>query len=131
MLELFVFCSKGWWRILRPGLYKGLDESGQSDKVKAVITSLSSMTSHINVKNKQGLTKLATLIKQAGFNDVQVTVKAKSITLVPTSPEADLSAGLADLKAGRYASFKSPSATIAFLSARGKEARKPVTKRSR
>ena len=57
------------------------------------------------MKNKQGLTKLATLIKEAGFNDVKVTVGVSSITLT-SSRETSLKAGLADLKAGRYTSFK-------------------------
>jgi len=55
------------------------------------------MTSYLNVKNKQGLTKLATLIKEAGSNDVKVTVGG--VTHTP-SKETTLKAGLADLKAG-------------------------------
>lgn len=90
------------------------------------------MTSYINVKNKQGLTKLATLIKQAGFNDVKVTVNHKSITLTSTpSNEVNLSAGLADIKAGRYQSFKTPDAAVAFLSSRGKKVKRAIAKRVR
>jgi hypothetical protein len=78
------------------------------------------VTSYINVKNKQGLTKLATLIKQAGFNDVKVTVGSKSITLTPNS-EINLKAGLSDLKSGHYKTFKSVSEGIKFLAARSKK----------
>jgi hypothetical protein len=84
------------------------------------------MTSYLNVKNKHGLTKLATLIKEAGFNDVKVTVKSKSITLTP-SHGVDLSAGLADLKKGNYKAFKSFDEGIKFLESRSKKTRKSVT----
>ena len=88
------------------------------------------MTSYINVKNKQGMTKLASLIKQAGFHDVKVTVNPnKSITLTP-GKEVDLNAGLADLKAGRYVSFKSVDDTIAFLDKQsGKQKKSVIHKR--
>jgi hypothetical protein len=86
------------------------------------------MTSYINVKNKQGLSKLATLIKQAGFNDVKVTIKAKSITLTSGS-DIDLSTGLADLKAGRFVSFKSVGDAADFLSNRTKKVKRKVTGR--
>lgn len=87
------------------------------------------MASYINVKNKQGLTKLATLIREAGFDDVKVTVKDRSITL--TSDNAvNLKAGLADLKAGRYVSFKDPKSAANYLSQRRlKSSRRSVTKR--
>lgn len=78
------------------------------------------MTSYLNVKNKQGLTKLATLINEAGFNDVKVTVGASSITLT-SNRKPSLKAGLADLKAGRYTSFKSVADGIRFLKARSKK----------
>lgn len=87
------------------------------------------MTSYINVKNKQGLTKLASLIKEAGFNDVKVTVKSKSITLTPTE-EINIQAGLTDLKAGRYVSFRTVKDAIAFLDARVKKPNK-LTDRKR
>lgn len=78
------------------------------------------MTAHINDKNKQGITNLASLIKQAGFAGVKVTVKRnKSIILTPRK-EVYLSAGLADLKAERYVSFKSLSDAAAFLDKRSK-----------
>ena len=97
--------------------------------VAAAITAKATiMTSYINVKNKQGLTKLATLIKEAGFNDVKVTVGSKSITLTPNSP-LSFEAGLSDLKAGRYESFKTVGAGIKFLAARGKKTRKSVSRK--
>ncbi len=86
------------------------------------------MTSYLNVKNKQGLSKLATLIKEAGFNDVKVTVGDKYITLTP-SKETTLKAGLADLKAGRYKSFKSVGEGIKFLEARSKKAGESVSRK--
>jgi uncharacterized protein (DUF2141 family) len=86
------------------------------------------MTSYINVKNKQGLYKLATLIKQAGFDDVKVTIKPKSITLTQGN-DKDLSAGLADLKAGRYASFKNVGDAADFLSNRTQKVKRKVTSR--
>lgn len=85
------------------------------------------MTSYLNVKNKQGLTKLATLIKQAGFNDVKVTVGSKSITLTPNS-EVNLKDGLSDLKSGRYKAFKSVSDGVKFLAARSKKVGKSVSR---
>lgn len=84
------------------------------------------MTSYINVKNKAGLTKLATIIKQAGFNAVKVTVKSKSITLSP-STEVDLRAGVSDLKAGRYISFKTVNDAADFLEKRIKKPKKVTT----
>lgn len=87
------------------------------------------MTSRLNVKNKAGLSKLASLIKQAGFDDVQVTVEPnKSITLTP-SKEVDLSAGLADLKARRYVVFKEVDEAVDFLENRTKKSKKPVTRK--
>ncbi len=87
------------------------------------------MTSYINVKNKQGMTKLASLIKQAGFNDVKVTVQPnKSITLTP-GKDIDLRAGLSDLKAGRYTSFKSMEEAVGYLDKRSKKVKKSVTRR--
>lgn len=86
------------------------------------------MTSYINVKNKQGLTKLASLIKEAGFNDVKVIVKSSSITLTPAD-EADIQAGLDDLKAGRYVSFENVDEAAAFLDARIKKAKKSVIRK--
>ena len=88
------------------------------------------MTSRINVKNKVGLTKLATIIKQAGFDDVKVTIKPRSITLTP-STAVDLTAGLSDLKAGRYVSFKNTGSAIKFLSARSKKTAKRSVNRKR
>ena len=84
------------------------------------------MTSYINVKNKQGITKLTSLIKEAGFNDVKVTVGANTITLTP-SPSVDLSAGLADLTSHNYKSFKSVGEGIKFLADRTKKAGKSVS----
>jgi hypothetical protein len=78
------------------------------------------MTSYFNIKNKHGLTKLATLIKEAGFDDVRVTVGSKVITLTPNN-ETGLRAGLSDLKAGRYKSFKSVGDGINFLKSRSKK----------
>ncbi len=75
------------------------------------------MTSYLNVKNKQGLTKLASLIKAAGFNDVKVTVKSKSITLT-ASEKTQFQAGLDDLEAGRFVSFSNVNEAAAFLEAR-------------
>lgn len=86
------------------------------------------MTSYLNVKNKQGLTKLATLIKEAGFNDVKVTVKPSSITLT-SSTGPSLRAGLADLKAGRYKSFKSVEDGLRFLEARSKKPGESVNRK--
>jgi len=86
------------------------------------------MTSYINVKNKQGLSKLATLIKQAGFNAVKVTIKSKSIILTPGS-NVKLSAGLSDLKSGRYTSFKNVADAADFLSSRAKKVRRKITSR--
>ncbi len=64
------------------------------------------MTSYVNGKNKKGLTKLATLITEAGFKDVKITVGVSSITVTPNN-ESSLKVGLFDLKAGRYKFFKS------------------------
>lgn len=86
------------------------------------------MTSYINIKNRQGLTKLASLIKEAGFNDVKVTVKSKSITLTP-SENTGIQAGLDDLKAGRFASFKDFHEAVAFLDARIGKPKKSVTRK--
>lgn len=86
------------------------------------------MTSYVNVKNKQGINKLATLIKEAGFRDVKVTVGSKSITLTPTAG-VDLRAGLSDLKKGSYKSFKSVGDGIKFLAARSKKAGKSVSRK--
>lgn len=86
------------------------------------------MTSYINVKNKQGLSKLATIIKRAGFDDVKVTVKSQSITLTPNL-EVDLRKGLADIKAGRYRSFKSVDDAVTFLESRAKKAKRSVKPR--
>ena len=83
------------------------------------------MTSYLNVKNKQGLSKLATLLKQAGFNDVKVTVKSKSVTLTPNNG-VDLSAGLADIKKGNYKAFKSFDEGLKFLESRAKKGKKSV-----
>lgn len=85
------------------------------------------MTSRINVTNKQGLTKLASIIKQAGFGEVKVTVKPnKSIVLTPNT-QIDLSTGLSDLKAGRFVSFKNVDKAVQFLDKRTKKPKKPVT----
>jgi hypothetical protein len=87
------------------------------------------MTSYINIKNKQGLTKLASLIKQAGLDDVKVTVKPnKSIVLTP-GKEIDLSAGIADLKARRYIAFKEVDDAIDFLAKRTKKSKKSVIRK--
>ncbi len=86
------------------------------------------MTSCLNVKNRQGLTKLATFIKEAGFNDVKVTLGASSITLTSSS-KPSLKAGLSDLKAGRYTSFKSVADGIRFLKARSKKPGEPVNRK--
>ncbi len=86
------------------------------------------MTSYINIKNKQGLTKLASLIKEAGFNDVKVTVKSKSITLTLIK-KIDIQAGLADLKAGRYVSFENVNEAITFLDTRLRNPKKLITRK--
>ena len=86
------------------------------------------MTSYINVKNKHGLTKLASLIKEAGFNDVKVTIKRKSITLT-ASEKTQLQAGLDDLEAGRFVSFESVDKAAEFLDARIGKPKKSVTRR--
>lgn len=86
------------------------------------------MTFYINVKNKQGLTKLASLIKQAGFNDVKVTVKSKSITLTPNTG-VDFSAGFADIKKGNYKADKSFDEVLKFLESRTKKSRKSVSRK--
>ncbi|HMO81171.1 MAG TPA: hypothetical protein PKA76_15350 [Pirellulaceae bacterium] len=86
------------------------------------------MTSYLNVKNKQVLTKLATIIKQAGFNDVKVIVGSKSITLSPGS-DLNIKAGLSDLKNGHYKTFKSVGDGIKFLAARSKKAGKSVSRK--
>lgn len=86
------------------------------------------MTSYINIKDKQGMNKLASLIKKAGFDGVKVTVKAKSITLTPDSA-IDLSAGLSDLKNGNYRSFKSVDEGIKFLEVRSKKNIRPVSRK--
>lgn len=86
------------------------------------------MTSYLNVENKQGLSKLASLIKEAGFHDVKVTVNPKSITLTPTE-NPSIQAGLDDLKAGRYRSFKTVNEAAAFLDARLKKPEKSVTRK--
>ncbi|MEO8649804.1 MAG: hypothetical protein ABI539_11620 [Acidobacteriota bacterium] len=80
------------------------------------------------MKNKQGVNKLASLIKKAGFDDVKVTVGSKSITLTPTHV-VDLRAGLSDLKKGNYKSFKSAADAVKFLSARSKKTGKSVSKK--
>jgi hypothetical protein len=86
------------------------------------------MTSYINVKNKQGLTKLASLIKEAGFHDVKVTIKSKSITLTPTE-EPSIQKGLDDLKAGRFISFRNVDEAAAFLEARIENPKKIITRK--
>ena len=86
------------------------------------------MTSYINVKNRQGLTKLASLIKEAGFHDVKVTIKPKSITLTSTE-EPSIQKGLDDLKARRFISFKNADEAAAFLDARIKLPKKSVTRK--
>jgi hypothetical protein len=88
------------------------------------------MTSHLNVKNKRGLTELATIIRRAGFGDVEVTVQSKSITLTPAL-EVDLGKGLSDIKHGRYRSFESMSDAIKFLHSRTKKAKRSSVKTKR
>jgi len=72
------------------------------------------MTSHLNLQNKQGMSKLASLIKQAGFDAVKVTVKNESITLTPNS-QLDLAAGLSDIEKGKFHSFEKMDDAISFL----------------
>ena len=86
------------------------------------------MTSYLNVKHKQGLTKLASLIKEAGFDDVKVTVKSKSITLTSTE-KMQFQAGLDDLKAGRFVSFSNVNNAAEFLEARIRNPKKIIARK--